>query len=77
MLITKTMKRKFLFLLSFVYYTLICQNIDLPIDSITNKVTYTGVVVVQGASKELLFSQSREWLSTAFTDSKEVIQYED
>ena len=38
---------------------------------------YTGVVQVDGVSKEQLYNRSRIWLANAYNNSKYVIQMED
>jgi hypothetical protein len=51
---------------------------NLPIDSLTNKITYTEVVSVDSsAKKQELFSRAREWFAKAYKSSTNVIQMED
>jgi hypothetical protein len=51
---------------------------SLPIDSLTGKITYTEVVVVDSLSnKQELFSRAREWFAKAYKSSTNVIQMED
>jgi len=50
----------------------------LPIDSQTNKITYSEVVYVDSlTNKQELFSRAREWFAKTFNSSTNVIQMED
>lgn len=49
----------------------------LPVDSLTHKITYTGVVLVAGASKAELYSRAREWFAATFGSSKAVLEMDD
>lgn len=50
----------------------------LPIDSLTNKITYSEVVYVDSlANKQELFSRAREWFAKAYNSANNVIQMED
>lgn len=50
----------------------------LPIDSLTNKITYSEVVSVDSLdSKQVLFSRAREWFARTYKSSIDVIQMED
>ena len=51
------------------------QNI--PIDSITGKVSYTGVVNVDSLKKEIIYSKAREWFVLTFKSADDVLQMED
>lgn len=53
------------------------QNIKLPIDSDTKKITYQEVVHVDSTSKDELYTRAREWFARNFVSSKEVLQMED
>jgi len=53
------------------------EPLILPIDSITNKITYSEVVKVDSVSKQELFSRAREWFAKAYKNSSKVIQMED
>ena len=49
-----------------------------PIDSTTNKITYSGVVVLDSsATKEELYSSTKIWFVKAFKSAKDVIQIDD
>ena len=51
---------------------------NLPIDSLSGKITYTEVVYVDSlANKQELFSRAREWFAKAYKSSTKVIQMED
>jgi hypothetical protein len=50
----------------------------LPVDSSTNKITYSEVVYVDSlADKQELFSRTREWFAKTYNSSNNVIQMED
>ena len=50
----------------------------LPIDSNTNKITYSEVVTVDSlTSKQELYSRAREWFAKTYNSSKEVLQMEE
>ena len=53
------------------------QVSPLPVDSITHKVTYQGVVQVPGASQAELYSRAREWFATTFGSAKAVLEMDD
>jgi len=50
---------------------------NLPIDSITKKITYSEVIVDSLTNKQELFSRAREWFAKAYNSSTNVIQMED
>jgi hypothetical protein len=51
---------------------------NLPIDSVSGKITYKEVVFVDSlTNKQELFSRAREWFAKAYKSSKSVIQMED
>lgn len=51
---------------------------NLPIDSVTNKITYSEVVIVDSSASKLeLFSRAREWFAKRYNSSINVIQMED
>lgn len=52
-------------------------SLILPIDSITNKITYSEVIKVDSVNKQELFSRAREWFAKAYKNSSKVIQMED
>lgn len=52
------------------------QKIAPPIDSITHKITYQGVVQANG-NKDALYDKGLNWLAIAFKSSNDVIQIKD
>lgn len=53
-------------------------KLELPIDSLTNKITYSEAVYVDSlANKQEIFSRAREWFAKAYKSSTNVIQMED
>lgn len=51
---------------------------NLPIDSLTKKITYSEVVFVDSnINKQELFSRAREWFAKVYKSSTNVIQMED
>lgn len=53
-------------------------TLNLPIDSVSGKITYKEVVFVDSLSnKQDLFSRAREWFAKAYKSSTSVIQMED
>jgi hypothetical protein len=53
------------------------QGSPLPLDSLTRKVTYQGVVTVPGATQAELYSRAREWFATSFGSAKGVLEMDD
>ena len=54
------------------------KTLELPFDSLTNKIAYSEVVYVDSlTSKQVLFSRAREWFAKAYKSSTNVIQMED
>ena len=84
-LILATMKkiRQLFFFISFILLSISIvfgqkETPILPIDSSTNKITYSDVVYVDSlATKQELFSRAREWFAKAYKSSTNVIQMED
>ena len=52
-------------------------QVDLPIDSTTNKITYSGVVSIDSTSKSDLYAKAKEWVALAFKSANDVIQLDD
>lgn len=52
-------------------------KVILPIDSVSNLVTYQGVVKVEGASKDDLYLRAREWFAKTFKSAQAVLQMDD
>jgi len=51
--------------------------VKLPLDSITNLVTYEMVVPVQGSTSEMLYKRALEWFHAYFKNPTEVIRESD
>ena len=49
----------------------------MPIDSITNKITYQEVVELPNLTAEKLYLRAKEWFSSAFVSGKNVIDFDD
>ncbi len=49
----------------------------LPVDSITGRITYTGVVQVDSASADELFSRATLWYASTFTSAKTAMELSD
>lgn len=69
------MKKLLIFILLFPFSSF-AQISDLPIDSSTSLITYSGVVQVAGDKTEL-YSRAREWFAKAYKSSTNVIQMDD
>lgn len=63
-------------LLAIIALTTKAQKITPPIDSITHKITYQGVVQITG-NKGVLYDKGLNWLAIAFKSSNDVIQIKD
>ena len=53
------------------------QDIILPIDSTTNKITFQEVVQSPGISQDELYTRAREWFALTFKSAQDVIQMDD
>lgn len=49
----------------------------LPVDTETRKVTYTGVVAVQGAKQSELYTRAKLWLAMTYDDPKDVVKVDE
>jgi len=59
-------------------FNTVAQKPNLPIDSITKKITYTQVVYVDSSlNSQELFSIGKEWFAKSFNSSNDVIQMAD
>lgn len=55
----------------------LCANAQiLPIDTVSNKVSYQGVVIANGAKSDL-YLKAKQWFVTAFNNSNYVLQMDD
>lgn len=61
------MKIRTILLLYFCLLTSVNAQ-ELPVDATTNKVTYSEVVQVQGATKKSLFAKAKKWVATKNTE---------
>jgi hypothetical protein len=52
-------------------------QVNLPIDSLTNKITYAEVVNVDSMSQKVLYDKAREWVVMKFKSANDVIQSDD
>lgn len=52
-------------------------KLPLPVDSATQKVSYTGVVSVAGATQSELYARARTWFATEFKSANSVLQLGD
>ena len=50
---------------------------DLPLNSETGKITYEGVVEIDGVSKADLYSKALEWFALRYNSANDVIQLKD
>jgi hypothetical protein len=75
----RAMKKILLVAGFFLCFTAGAQSLKnpLPIDSVTHKVTYQGVVEVPGVSKAELYSRAREWFANTFGSAKAVLEMDD
>ena len=71
------MKTVLLLCALFVSFAAVGQTAPLPTDSVTQKITYQGVVQVPGASQLELYSRAREWFAATFGSSKVVLEMDD
>ncbi len=68
---------KLAFLLTFPFISLKAQEIKLPVDEETGKITYSEVVQVNRKDKDELYISAREWFVKSFKSSQDVIQLND
>jgi hypothetical protein len=57
------MKRFFAFFLLVLSFKNICAQLQVPFDSSTQKVSYKGIIEMQGVSKAVIFSKSIDWVT--------------
>jgi hypothetical protein len=69
--------QKILFIIPIVLITSSVRGQILPIDSITHQITYSGIVVVDSSSADLLFDRAKEWFVHSFNSANDVVQMED
>ncbi len=74
------MKNTFAFLLLLIPITLVAQDYpksDLPIDSVTKKVTYLLIQEVPGINLHQLHLNAKEWIAKKFNSAQHVTQLDD
>ncbi|MFO0468781.1 MAG: DUF4468 domain-containing protein [Bacteroidota bacterium] len=71
------MKLTFLLSLLMVCNIGIAQFKTIPVDSLSKKVLFTEIVLVDSTSKSVLYSRAREWFVHTFKSADDVIQMED
>lgn len=49
---------------------------NLPIDSITNKITYKETIVADSIKSDQLYLNAKKWIALAFKSAQDVIQYD-
>lgn len=49
----------------------------LPVDTETNRVSYSGVVAVKGANQNELYTRAKLWLALTYDEAKEVIKVDE
>lgn len=69
--------KKIILLFVFALVSIITYSQELPVDSITKKFTYEGVVAAEGLSKSDLYSRALEWFALEYKSSNDVIQLKD
>lgn len=69
--------RKVLLIILIALSKISYAQISLPIDSATNKVSYSEVIQVDGVSKDELFTRARTWCAKTFTSNKDALQMDD
>lgn len=66
-------------LLLCLWLPMVCvgQKSPFPVDSLTGKVTYREIVMVDSMSKKDLFRAAKKWIAESYKSANDVIQYED
>lgn len=67
------MRKLFLLIGLIASLTINAQTIELPRDK-ENNIIYTGIVIIDSVPQSELYSRAREWFTTTFLSSKDVIQ---
>lgn len=74
-MLTRTYYTSLYVILQFSY---IACAVEFPVDSSSGKITYTEVVIVDSSTtKDVLYSNAREWSAKAFKSVQHVIQIDD
>ena len=66
-----------LFIYSFVEGVKYADEMEFPVDSISQLITYTEVFKFPGYTKEKLFLKAKTWAAQQYVSVRDVIQYED
>lgn len=53
------------------------QNVHLPVDSSSKKISYAEVVTCKGLTKDDLYVRAREWFAKTYNSAQQVIQMDD
>jgi len=69
--------KKLLLALLLLPFIAVSQEINIPIDTTAQKISYSEVVKVDGATKDQLYTRSREWFARTFKSAKDVLQMDD
>ena len=70
--------RKLIIILLLCSNTCFCQQVKLPVDSVTGNVAYTDVVKADSTlSANELYKRAHAWFTETYKSSKEVIQNAD
>ena len=65
------------FIYSFVKGVKYADEMEFPIDSISQQITYSKVFEFTGYTKEKLFLKAKTWATHQYVSVRDVIQYED
>ena len=60
-----------------VHYSDTLYKANLPINNENNLIEFDEIIIVEGVTKEELFSRAREWFALRFNSANHVIQMED
>lgn len=64
-------------LIFFIFFINKAFSQQLPIDSITNKVSFSEVVSIENISKSELYNRAKQWIAITFKSASSVIQLDD
>jgi len=54
-----------------------CQDIKLPIDTSTHKVSYSVITIATGVKQKELYSKAKQWVVYHYKSAKDAIQMDD
>jgi hypothetical protein len=69
--------KKLLFFTLLTSLNCFAQDVILPKDSVTGKMTYTDVVKIDSSKANELYSKAKMWIAEAFKSAKDVMQLDD